>query len=386
MRIHHEQLLLGSLLRVVSRAILLPLALGASARQEPLGIDEIQCQLVARFARDDWHIQSATFRPDGSELLVSALVGSPSKPRDAESVLAVLDVPELRLKKQTRSRDLLGSIAASPDGQHVAVDGLRKVFLYNSDMEGHPRELPWAPSPDRLIFSPDNEHLYGWSFQHGATVRALNLNDAPRLLDDTAGSRSWDISFPSSLMAAGGPEGLLRLMDVRTGEILATASHDFPDPFGSPGYVSLVRLSDNGEFAASVTEEPGDLRVWRVPDCKPLWAAPRHSGLFGYGKLCFSPAGDVLACTIEEEPFQVGSEQFSRARQLRFYWPWEGWLLGSVNMNEPGTIELAFSPNGKFLVMATGHRWAIVGGEPERTRRARRYESAVLIYRVWKKA
>ncbi|HEX9792372.1 MAG TPA: protein kinase [Planctomycetota bacterium] len=93
-------------------------------------------------------------------------------------------------------------------------------------------------------------------------------------------------SDDGSLLAAGGADGVVRLIEVSTGALRGSLSDG-----GNP--VDSVRFSPDGEFVAA-TDANGRARAWRSSGGPPLWV------VVGRGRLDFAPEGFLVAVPFQE--------------------------------------------------------------------------------------
>ena len=269
--------------------------------------------------------------------------------RLGETGLASEDT-ELEFTLSGHTGTLKGAPAFRPDGRQLATatdDGIR---LWDIDPEGPGELLSFqAHTPGagvaQVTLSHDGSLLATsgrdgvariWDAGTGELIRELTAHDG------------WvnDITFSpdDARLATSGADKTARIWDATSGEELAVleASGD-----GNVGLVYqgvlTVRFSPDGQFLATAAAD-STIRVWDATSSELLRETEAHAGGNGATSAVFSPDGKYLALTTD-----------TRAEEGPGLFRLWNWRTGEVLLEvETGALmfETAFSPDGNHLAVA----------------------------------
>jgi WD40 repeat protein len=356
-------------------------------------------------------------------------------------VMAVSGMGEVRLWRTSDwsflesvaiDSDVLGQVALSPDGTSVAAATATGIRLWQVAGGGPPATLGAEPNETvhALAFSPDGEVLAcaqraltflrasdgevlgvvdGFlppvrsvvaSPAGGAVAAIVDLIDA---WDSTAASvYVWHVddadwqALPAAgaalsgayapdgtLLAAGGWDGRVRLVDVATGELARTIdAHE--KQVQSVAFAPDVRLLASSSM--------GEVRVWRAEDGALVHVlAPTDAGWIE--SVAFSPDGSLLAAlwngrvwlwrttdwtlvhalVTEDDGFQ-GQVTFApdgstialvKQDQVRLWRLPDAKFLHALDLGAPGEGAVAYAPGGSLLAAGAGSEiqlWRVAEG------------------------
>lgn len=233
----------------------------------------------------------------------------------------------------SRSGMPVRALAFSPTGDVVAWAGTSVVLAQVSDgavlraLDGYlPPVRRAVPSPAGSTLAvivdaplPDIPNVYLWEFSQGAT----------RSLPEAGAALSAAYSPDGSLLAVGGWDGHVRLVDGMSGRLLRSiAAH--------PAQVQSVALAPDGELVAS--SAMGEVRVWQVGD-GALVRVLAPSGAGWMESVAFSPDGSLLAAVWSGR-----------------VWLWRvaDWTLvhALVTEDDGYSSRVAFAPDGSAVALA----------------------------------
>ncbi|MBN1658021.1 MAG: WD40 repeat domain-containing protein [Anaerolineae bacterium] len=357
-------------------------------------------------------------------------------------VMAVSGMGEVRLwrtsdwsflKSIPINSDELGQVAISPDGTCVAAATANGIRLWQVTGNGPPATLDAEPDePVRaLAFSPDGEVLAcaqrALSFvrvSDGEVLRAVAgfLPPVRSVVASPAGSAvaavvdlldMWGSTAASvyvwhvddadwqqlpaagpalsvayapdgALLAAGGWDGRVRLVDLASGELASTIeAHE--------KQVQSVAFAPDGQSLAS--SSMGEVRVWHAEDGALVHVlAPPDAGWIE--RVAFSPDGSLLAALwngrvwlwrttdwtlahalVTEDDGYPGQIVFApdgstvalaRQGQVRLWRLPNAEFLHVLDLGAPGEGAVVYTPDGSLLAAGAGSEievWRVAGGD-----------------------
>jgi RNA polymerase sigma factor (sigma-70 family) len=249
----------------------------------------------------------------------------------------------------------ISGIALSPDGRKLAVSGFEQgVCIF--DVASGEELLPRAGHRGWVLgthFSPD-----GKTMATGSTDGTLRLWDPSTGVEKrmlTRDKSGWFIDFAYSpdgrAMAASNYGDEVCILDLATGKVLRRLAE--PD-----GYISNVRFLADGNTVATFSFTSGtgrrsptrhSLTLWDTTTGKKLWTAPGRPDAFA-----FSPDGKTAAvCVNGEAPVLYDVRTGKEIKRL----PVAGWFES-----------IAFTPDGKGLVLADPHQGSLMFWDFARSR------------------
>jgi WD40 repeat protein len=320
-----------------------------ACRDQPLRFYDLAARTFSQSPgpRHRGQIDELAFSPDG-ETLASA---SRDHTGRLWSVRAGAELAVLR-----GHLNAVHGVAFAPDGRLVATAG-RDTTVRLWDLEGNPQVLlrghtdcvwsvAFAPAGTRLASASADGTVRLWNHpERLALRRGTALGDL-----DRAGRPPAALSPDGRALATACATGAFRLLDVKTGRLLAALG-------GPADAVHRLAVAPDGRHVATANSR-GEVRIWDLVSRQPVGRFAAHSNLAT--ALAFSPDGRVLAC--------YGADQTPRL------WDWKSGRLLARLTGHRGTVRgLAFRPDGRALATAssdaTVRLWDVPSGRPRATLR-----------------
>ena len=219
-------------------------------------------------------------------------------------------------------RDVVQSLAISPDGSLVAAGEFKKVWLWDTKSWTVKATLTnqLAGRVTSAVFTPDGKWLV---LAYGETAKAGLI----QVVEVATGSvkHQWtahsdtiyacSISRDGKLLATGSADKLVRLWELPTGKEKGQFE-------GHTGHVLAVAFNEDATRLASGGSDK-ELKVWDVPTKQKVIAIATHAfpitGLAWTpdGKTLVSSSEDGVARTFTDFQIQVGTERSGGAKDRK---------------------------------------------------------------------
>ncbi|HVK10756.1 MAG TPA: protein kinase [Gemmataceae bacterium] len=345
-----------------------------------------------------WDLDTRRFRlkPDGSELSIDLPDRDPlTIRRNGDTAVTIRREPAPGPSSPPAGTDphlirtfvghtgTVRTVAYSPDGKYVASgsgwphsDQTVRLWevatgrqVWTTDEKIASNAVTFCPGG--YILSVGSPTPYLLDAKTGATVRVFETKHT--------GTLHTVAASPDGRRAlTGGDDGVLRVWDVRTGKQL----QELPHP---PGILVFVAFSPNGRYAASGSND-GTVRVWDTETGKPVKTFEGVPHLIGHAG-GFTPdgrhvvfgqqetivlwewesgrtrkldpgtnAGGVLAVAVSADGKRVLSGG-PRDNTVRLWDFEQGTLLRAFKGHTDSVWGVAFSPDGRFGLSGSGHRF-----------------------------
>ncbi len=237
--------------------------------------------------------------------------------------------------------DVPGCLAMSADGATLATganDG--SIQLWNV-VPAHE-----ADSTDHFQFdsgslysiglAPDANTVFG-IMAHGMETRNLLTGYQSPALTPAAGYGA--LSPDGKLLATGANNGILKLWDTASGQLLATRK-------AHVGEILSLAFSPDGQLLATASYTDPAVKVWK-PDSslRLLWT--KNTAGVGVDCVCFSPNGKTLAAASRYDSILLLNATTGQPAQLL-----------RISTGNTEVYALAFSPDGRTL--AAGGEQAVI--------------------------
>jgi hypothetical protein len=284
--------------------------------------------------------------PSGLDLtLKPEAVGQPDGPLPMP-----LELPIEPVIHTSRGTAITG-LAASPWAPVVAVAGQKQVLLYHTGSlellgilpftEGQPLDLKFSRSGKLLLAAGGQAAKSGravlWDVVTGEHLMTLG--------DDYDTVLTADLRPDQSQVALGGPNRLVKLFSLKTGEL----QHKFKK---HTDWVTAVAFSPSGQMLASA-DRNGGITVWDADNAQELFTLAGHKS--AVTALSWRPDSKLLASSSEDGTVKLWEMQ-------------EGKQARSWAANSPGCLCVSYAPDGRLLTCGRDNSvtiWDASGGKPE---------------------
>ncbi len=257
----------------------------------------------------------------------------------------------------------ISALALSPDNTLLAIARDRKIEIVRADNKELVRSVPeLLDRVNDLSFSVDGNTLVVASGTTGLSGLALLVNaEDGSIRKEIIGHRdtiySARLSPSGEMLATAGYDRDIHLWDVSSGDLLRTLK-------GHNGAVSQLAFSNDGNVLASSSADE-TVKLWRVSDGERLDTLSQPQG--EVWSVAFSPDNRFIVAGSADNRFRVW--RFESKTEPRI-----NTLIDTRFADESPLVRLAFTPDGKMLVVASQagrlpvfetSNWNKIGSLPE---------------------
>ena len=285
-------------------------------------------------------VASMVFSPDGKFLAYSDY---------GNSIITLIDISTGETVKTFEGHPEVTALAFSPDGETLASTGTVKargsVRLWDIQT-GKQLAVFQTAGIRQLGFSPDSALLAGAAGGNPVQIFLWDVKSYSQKKTFKNVSRFLFFSPDGSMIATGGRDNLLHILDVETGsEVMSLSAHS--------DWVSSAAYSADGKLLASGGWDKS-IYLWDTANGNQLKAFTGHEGEIS--SLAFSPEGTVLASLGNGIQIARSGGQFTRTfvdadKFLRFWDIETSQQIGKIEMAN-GVSTVAFTTD--WAVIATG--------------------------------
>lgn len=315
----------------------------ASMRLLSVASGEVVREIPAGSADKTYQLQTMEFSPDGRSIAAGPY---------ADGEIRILDVATGEVKRSLFGQVAVTGVAASPDGQWLAVGSMRSLSLWDLRARKLAKTL-WSGSVNQIAFSADGRWLAanaGSRFP-GETLKVWDTRTwtiAGDFSFSQKGTPVFSIAFvpPDAGMAELGP--LSRVFDFADGNE-KRAVWSAPSP---------VAATADGRLLAAKSGIGGDVDVWDLHSGKKLTTIAAHR--IGVSTLAFSAGGKWLLSSGQETPVTfVRPGQIGPVEMQVKLWDTQTWNVHqSWTFNRMGAGTAAISPDSR--IVAVEKDWNLV--------------------------
>jgi WD40 repeat protein len=248
----------------------------------------------------------------------------------------VWDTGSAQLLQQWDARSAWRVAFLSDGGTLAALGSEPAVQLWNTETTRLAASLPTTGTwPTHIAIQPDSPHVavadcrgrvHLWSADDHVNATIFELPAT----SDACSFTSLAISPDGALIAVGGQDHRIRLIDVNRGEVLQHLDAQ-DDVIRSLAFSPDHRLLATGSDDATIV-------VWDIPQAKPLFLLRGHGQ--GILSLSFSPDGQLLASGSWDGQVKLWEVATGREK------------LTLLDQEAP-VVALAYSQDGKYLAVAS---------------------------------
>lgn len=230
----------------------------------------------------------------------------------------------------------LNSIAASPDGETVAVGEFKVTYIHHLADGSLVDVIVHEHSVENLDYSRDGSILGAGQGYYG--VLLTNTIDGTELISLEHGHNSRLAFSPDGIhIATGDREGIVWLWQFEDGEkVVALENPEIAEKSIQNRWVIAIDYHPSGELLAALHND-NNVYIWDVKEENMIKALE-----LAYKAFSFSPDGEVMAGAVKEDKeYLVRLWNVNNYEQL-------------ADISVPGEVlDIAFSPDGGLLSVAT---------------------------------
>jgi hypothetical protein len=278
---------------------------------------------------------------DGEIEIIRKWIDAGAKPPAAGEVVAQRAPAIPDIKPRTAVKPLIGALAFRPDGKLLALGTFKEVRLVEPETGKVVGTLPGEADDVRAVaFSPDGKLLAaaGGRTARGGEVIIWDV-EKRALLRTIAGHADciYAVEFApdGKTVATASYDKLIKLWDVDSGKEIRTLK-DHIDA------VYALAFTPDGKRLVSASADRG-VKVWDVASGERLYTMSEPTD--GLNTLAIDPAGKRVAAGGLDRTIRVWSLGEK-----------SGTLLNSLIAHEDAILQLAWSPDGKYLVSSSADK------------------------------
>jgi WD40 repeat protein len=232
------------------------------------------------------------------------------------------------------------AIASGTNGWIWEVEPARQLAVLPPGV-GAITHFAFSPDGQTLAMAGDDASLLLWDVTRGV-VRGERLDLKPSSTAKSAGSRLQSIEFTadSRWLAVAGDSGLVHVMEVGTGKILAILEHG--------AAVSRALVLPGGARVATACHS-GEARIWDIATARPVGRPMPHAGMIL--DLDVSPDGRRVATAGDDRAIRV--------------WDLERGTRVSEFTTTRSFLRTRFIGNGRGLISSTKEDGVVLLHDPD---------------------
>lgn len=302
-----------------------------------------------------WHtgnrVTAIAFSPDGQWLASAEQPRSALDEQEAPLVI-LRHVPDGQIIRTFGgTQPYIFSVAFSPDGTLLAASGTDSSISLWRIADGQVFQIittsPPLPEIKRLVFSPDGDAIAAFSSQ--GTMEWWQVRDGQLLLMRTL-TRDGEhnaLAFNATrqLLAARVAPTTIKIWRMRDEQLLITitsfSQSDFQGTWGRDLF-----FSPDGQILASIDDQ-WIIRLWQVDDGRLLATLKGHTDEIV--NVAFSPDGRTLASASGRPYLIFSGHKGSGDKTIRLWSVPDGKPLATYTAHSDAIPGLAFSPDGQWL-------------------------------------
>ena len=262
------------------------------------------------------------------EPFLAAQGAKAKRENDAQGALVAKEKYRYEVSRAVRP----GTVTFSLDGKLIAARDKGKIVLWEASSGKEKIRLesnqPFGP----VAFVPESDQVVG---AHKDLIKFFDIELGREI--SAIGDKGFLGFLPHGKQFLSYSDGMIQVRDVKAGAMIREFRILKEFFLGS----GLIVLSDDRKLLANVsTDDERTIKVWRIESGEEIAKLKGHEKYIQ--GICFSPSGKSIASTGADSTVRIWETETGKS-------------IHKISIPDIG-LQVAFSPNGKWLAVGSVHR------------------------------